>query len=158
MRDYAELVQSVHCCAENQCEICPRGDTPVGCIECKTKLADDTTDAIEELLAEVEHWKLEAAANETDRKYLIDENRKLVNSLMNFRVPHWISVEERLPDEWREVLTYSPIHSDEKNPHMIQLCWYIGFGKWRECQYGEIMEIPITHWMPLPSTEGLNEA
>ena len=65
-------------------------------------------------------------------------------------VPKWISVEERLPDEWREVLTYSPIHSDEKNPHMIQLCWYIGNGKWRECQYGEIMEIPITHWMPLP--------
>ena len=65
-------------------------------------------------------------------------------------VPKWISMEERLPDEWREVLTYSPIHSDEKNPHMIQLCWYIGNGKWRECQYGEIVEIPITHWMPLP--------
>lgn len=65
-------------------------------------------------------------------------------------VPTWISVEDVLPDEWREVLTYSPIHSDEKNPHMIQLCWYIGFGKWRECQYGEIVEITITHWMPLP--------
>ena len=53
MRDFAELSKSVHCCAEIQCEICPRGDTPYGYIECKTKLADDVADAIEELLAAV---------------------------------------------------------------------------------------------------------
>lgn len=84
-------------------------------------LATDAADAIEELLAK-------------------DTN-----------VPNkWISVEERLPEEWREVLAYSPIHSDEKNPHMIQICWYIGNGKWRETEYGEIVEIPVTHWIPLP--------
>ena len=64
--------------------------------------------------------------------------------------PEWISVEERLLDEWREVLAYMPIHSDEKNPHMIRICWYIGNGKWRETEYGEIVELRITHWMPLP--------
>ena len=53
MRDYAELSKSVHCCVDCQCEICPRGDTPFGYIECKRKLADDTADAIEELL----EWK-----------------------------------------------------------------------------------------------------
>lgn len=64
-----------------------------------SKTCDDAADAIDELLAEVKHWELEAAANETDRNYLIDENRKLVNSLMNFRVPTWISVDDELPEE-----------------------------------------------------------
>ena len=103
------------------------------------KLTNDAADAIEELLKE--------------NAELDNSGRVLMAAFARLKekVPKWISVEERLPDEWREVLTYSPIHSDEKNPHMIQLCWYIGFGKWRECQYGEIIEIPITHWMSLPA-------
>ena len=67
------------------------------------------------------------------------------------KVPTWISVEDELPEEWRAVLAYMPIHSDEKNPHMIRICWYIGYGKWRETEYGEIVEIPVTHWMHLPA-------
>jgi len=51
MRDCDELVTALHCCAENQCEICPRGDTQYGWIECKKKLTHDVTDVIEELVA-----------------------------------------------------------------------------------------------------------
>ena len=27
---------------------------------------------------------------------------------------------------------------------------YIGTGKWREAERHELMELPVTHWMPLP--------
>ena len=136
MRDYATISKRLRRYSEN-------------CVAYKldADFADavsDAADAIEELLAEVKHWELEAAANETDRNYLIDENRKLVNSLMNFRVPTWISVEERLPHYLDHVLCV--------NKYGIQMVGYLtdykegGF----RCESGMDSCDYITHWMPLP--------
>jgi hypothetical protein len=58
----------------------------------------------------------------------------------------WIPVTERLPESFVDVLSYSGHKTlfavdcvDEKGK------WYSGY----------ISECPVTHWMPLPSTEGL---
>lgn len=62
------------------------------------------------------------------------------------KVGEWIPVSERFPEEWVEVITYQP------NPFgwIIRIGVHIGHGKWREAERHEMMEIPVTHWMPLP--------
>lgn len=69
----------------------------------------------------------------------------------------WISVKDRLPEVRHAVLGYAPFH---KNIWAVTMhedgCWYFwypGTSKYDPDWYG-----PITHWMPLPSTEGLDDA
>lgn len=65
------------------------------------------------------------------------------------RNPCWIPVAERLPEEWKPVLTYQPYKNDRDKP-LIRVSWYIGAGIWRECEQANTLELPVTHWMPLP--------
>lgn len=60
----------------------------------------------------------------------------------------WISVKDRFPGEWITVLTFQPTLSDGEG--LIRTAVYIGTGKWREAERHELMELPVTHWMPLP--------
>ena len=61
----------------------------------------------------------------------------------------WISVKERLPEVWKTVLTFQPTTTYDKG--IIQTCVYIGNpGKWRQAWNHEFLELPVTHWMPLP--------
>lgn len=60
----------------------------------------------------------------------------------------WISVKDRMPGEWMTVLTFQPALSDGWG--LIRTAVYIGTGKWREAERHELMELPVTHWMPLP--------
>lgn len=63
--------------------------------------------------------------------------------------PKWIPCSERLPKEWKIVLTFQPTTTDDKG--IIQTCVYIGIpGKWRQAWNHEFLELPVTHWMPLP--------
>lgn len=59
----------------------------------------------------------------------------------------WISVKDRLPERGLSVLAI-----DEYD------CYFIGFvdkdGDWWEVM-GGMCSKTVTHWMPLPSTEGL---
>lgn len=56
----------------------------------------------------------------------------------------WISVTERLPEEWEPVLVRSKFE-------FIEVAWYIGIGKWRYTANAALFEEgSITHWMPLP--------
>lgn len=61
--------------------------------------------------------------------------------------PCWISVEEALPETEDTVLCVTK----NKRPFV---CRYDHYWKhWRVSK-----SVKVTHWMPLPSTEGLNEA
>lgn len=60
----------------------------------------------------------------------------------------WISVEERMPEEWVEVLVFVPGIGRE----IAWLCKPKGF--WRWVYSGDIIELDVTHWMPLPSPPG----
>jgi hypothetical protein len=61
----------------------------------------------------------------------------------------WISVKDRLPEIWVKVLSFQPTF-DEDCHGMIRGAVYIGNGKWRETEHHEMMELPVTHWLPLP--------
>ena len=63
------------------------------------------------------------------------------------RVPKWISVKDRLPEDDENVM----ILSNER-------ITFVGFyknGQWISYSLYAIYVNVVTHWMPLPSTEGL---
>jgi len=58
--------------------------------------------------------------------------------------PLWISVEERLPETWVEVLAFVPGVGYE-------VAWFCGAeNSWRWAWTGESVTLVVTHWMPLP--------
>lgn len=60
------------------------------------------------------------------------------------RVPRWISVEERLPDEVKYVLVAAPYEDN-----VLQQVAFLFKGGWYVYGAGEIAPT-VTHWMPLP--------
>ena len=60
-------------------------------------------------------------------------------------VQEWISVKDRLPEPWKQVLIYS-------RNDFCESAVYIGVpGKWRVTWNHEMLEADsVTHWMPLP--------
>ena len=88
-------------------------------------------------------------------------------------MPKWISVEERLPDDLEEVLILvkeTEFYGQYKEFSKSYFCQYIGCvddGEWftvwchghryikdtAKEPYADKFE--VTHWMPLPSTEGI---
>lgn len=60
-------------------------------------------------------------------------------------VQEWISVDDRLPAPWKQVLIYS-LHD------FCESAVYIGVqGKWRVTWNHEMLDADsVTHWMPLP--------
>lgn len=60
-------------------------------------------------------------------------------------VQEWIPVEERLPEDWTDVLVLSRFG-------FLETAVYTGTpGKWRAGWNGDMLESDsITHWMPLP--------
>lgn len=67
----------------------------------------------------------------------------------------WVPVTERLPEDGSDVLAYLK-YAD--NSRIAATNYYKG--TWQDCVMGRLYlteEGFVTHWMPLPSTEGLNE-
>ena len=63
------------------------------------------------------------------------------------RAPKWISVKDRLPEDDDDVLIFS-------NERVIFVGCYKN-GQWISYSLYAIYGNVVTHWMPLPSTEGL---
>lgn len=91
-----------------------------------SSLYEKATDRLEALLAENEHLR---------------EATKMV--------PKWISVRERLPENKQDVLAIS-------NDGVERRVYPANYdhGKWFDCFFME-QNKHTTHWMPLPSTEGV---
>ena len=64
--------------------------------------------------------------------------------------PKWISVEERLPETDEHYLVWC---SDNNS---CELALYYGDGEWLTEDLENITRV-VTHWMPLPSVEGLHD-
>ena len=60
-------------------------------------------------------------------------------------VQEWISVDDRLPEPWKQVLIYS-------RHDFCESALYIGVpGKWRVTWNHEMLDADsVTHWMPIP--------
>ena len=74
----------------------------------------------------------------TERAYLEDLYYEVIK-------PHWISVEDELPEENKWVLTY--------NGSSINLLMLAGNANWYD--HSVAKHLNITHWMPLPAIEGI---
>lgn len=58
----------------------------------------------------------------------------------------WISVEERLPKDWDDVLVYMP-----RGKYMLVACTYVEAGNRFWDNDNKTMKFKPTHWMPLPN-------
>ena len=60
-------------------------------------------------------------------------------------VQEWISVKDRLPEPWKQVLIYSRYD-------FCEVALYIGIpGKWRVTWNHDMLDADsVTHWMPIP--------
>ena len=127
MTDYKELVKALR-------EPCPHEN----CI-----LSHQAADAIEQLSNAVStYWRGWTLGYDAGR----EESK-----------PRWIPVTERLPEKKKYVLVCY------KNNDMAVACWFDGDENilfWRAITdegWCADCDTDPTHWMPLPSTEGLNE-
>ena len=114
-----------------------------GCIgECKTSsneprakdVLNDAADAIEELLAENKAIKQSNKDAAMRNKLLCDEI-----SRMKEKVPHWISVEDALPEIGKSVLLFNGA---------VHIGWRVDGKRFRFLS-DRYPDHP-THWMPLP--------
>ena len=72
------------------------------------------------------------------------------------QVPKWISVEERLPEDEEYVLCwYKDEFGDEWSTVGMKIQWGCGWDLDIDDNSGR--NLTVTHWMPLPSTEGLHD-
>lgn len=131
---YDEIVKSLRTCADDCNSSCKYHGVYMDSFT--EVLLDEAANAIEEL-----QQMVDASILKSDAEIIISEVAKAQ--------PKWIPIEEQLPEEWKTVLTFQPTTTDDKG--IIQTCVYIGIpGKWRQAWNHEFLELPVTHWMPLP--------
>ena len=95
-------------------------------------------------------------------KDLIIQDLRRENAELRARVQEWISVDDRLPEESGLYITFGctavPVrlpHNFDKDMGKFGVWWdYDTDGK-KHPRYRFIEAEDITHWIPLPSTEGL---
>lgn len=114
-----EIVQALRCCAEGECKDCAMHEDKQRCQE---NLLDKAAEAIERLTAE--------------------------NAALRENVPQWISVEDRMPEAWKNE------EDDTLINYMIYSPYFgIDIGNYhKEARTWLCMALPctVTHWMPLP--------
>ena len=100
----------------------------------------DVREKLIELIAKAKHICANDYSDHTEDEYIADT--LLDNGVT---VQEWISVDDRLPKDWTDVLVSSRFG-------FLETAVYTGTpGKWRVCWNGDMLEADsITHWMPLP--------
>ena len=83
---------------------------------------------------------------------LVDPTEAVADYLLDngVTVQEWISVTERLPEDDSDVLAYSR-NGEEGRIYPANYAK----GVWFDCIFTTPATDTTTHWMPLPSTEGL---
>ena len=132
MRDYEELVKRLRKLADEQF------------FDFEKSPYLQAADAIEELSKRVDE-----SIPKDDAEIIIAEVAK----------PRWIPVTERLPEEYKDVLCYYEYFRYGDYNCMFRTIdrGYYGNGRWGGAA-GQGNKNKVIAWMPLPSTEGLNEA
>ena len=62
--------------------------------------------------------------------------------------PKWFSVKEKLPENDDKYLVFTSDRND------VVIATYYGDGEWLDYDLTDLIPL-VTHWMPLPSTEGI---
>lgn len=78
---------------------------------------------------------------------------QLVEHILREKEQQWVSIKDRLPKDGQDVLAY--LNDGEET--RIAPCHYYN-GVWFDSVMNCVVVLQdVTHWMPLPSTEGLDE-
>ena len=79
-------------------------------------------------------------------KDLIIQDLRRENAELRARVQEWVSVDDRLPEPWKQVFIYSRYDFCES-------AFYIGVpGEWRVTWNHEMLDADsVTHWMLMPN-------
>jgi len=143
---YEELIESSRACAMgyngncDRCLFCGMSNDKDG--DCYQQLHKAAADAIEGLSGLIDHY-----GGETGIKNLQEYASKYWDTLE--KIPRWIPVTERLPEEHKDVLAIA----QWKDNHEVTICygrkyktrWYL------LSEPGELLKgFDVTHWMPLP--------
>ena len=90
---------------------------------------------------------LDNAIIDSDDNYGFPNTNQVADHIIRngVTVQEWISVDDRLPEPWKQVLIYS-------RHDFCESAFYIGVpGKWRVAWNHEMLDDDsVTHWMPLP--------
>ena len=154
-----EIVRALRCCADHSCSAkCPA--FPAG-LDCREEMHKEVLALIKRLTAENAVLPNgEASAIESLRKEI--EGKDMVIALaqrkqaeaeaerdaMRERVPQWISVEDRLPEVWKNERTGELVNYIVRSPY-----FGVDIGNYhKEAGTWLCMGLPctVTHWMPLP--------
>lgn len=176
---YDELVKRLRAVAdggrEEKCDGCPYEEDYPCCVDCLDKMHKEAADAIEELQkcldgVEADNDSLCATIAELERdlkrskEYEAFWEKEANEALKKFQttvasIPRWIPVTERLPEEYVNVLCYYEYYRYGEYNCMFRTIdrGYYGNGIWGG-EAGQGHKNKVLAWMPLPSTEGLDEA
>ena len=140
MTDYTKLIHALRECGERAiCNDCPIFDTCDGDID---RAMHDAAAAIEALQTDNAEmiYELEDAAKQ------IRELQDEVLSYASGSQPHWVSVEDELPDTPRMVIAYV-------DQWHIFAAYHSSGGAWKQADGFTV--VGVTHWMPIePPKEG----
>ena len=94
----------------------------------------------------------------TEKDLMIQDLRR-ENAELRARVPQWISVEDRLPDNKEHDWVLAQVVEDNGYMHIPKVMEYRQSKKdWFEETYGWLSNhnglFTVTHWMPLPAPLG----
>lgn len=127
MDDHDRLIMAIreYAC-QQECGLCPKRNET-----CIHRYARQAADAIEELKQIAEHYEETAMDYYKDVCYYLD------------RVPKWIPVTERLPEEYTRVIGFMAWKAMTAIEYQN--------GKWYLIDHLETLpDEAVTHWMPLP--------
>ena len=138
MTDYTELIRSLKACEHDECypERCDWFGKYQVDLRCKNILLANAAAAIEELQAEIR------------------ESMQKCAECSKWNEPHWVSVEDELPDNKMWVLVWHTGYQTAKKAKFIrdvapEFIFDGGGGAWQLDGWSD-NEGHVTHWMPLP--------
>lgn len=139
-RTPAKIEHGVRCCASiniDKCTGCPYQYLYKG-VGCRTQLFRDVQDYLKEIRKTAARIEVMAKQFESAQ-------------------PKWISVEERLPEHGEVVMVFAKAKPDEESllRDILSFASYWCDDGWDVDFIDDTDDITVTHWMPLPSTEGI---
>ena len=134
-----EIKRGLECCHFTECGNCPYMTENIECRE----IFSDALAYIRQLEAENDNLRLSFAKQSSEVAERNLELLKIIQQAVE-KLPKWISVEERLPDNFVSVLGYM---TDAGDLPPVRECYTVGnvFVFPALCD-----KHPVSHWMPLP--------
>lgn len=117
-----ELLPCPFCGSEAEVYVNSRGYKMVACVDCEAE-------------ADLEIWDARVCSCHGDY-HIVDANKK-VDHIPDTSEMMWISVDDRLPDEYVEVLACDKLGTIQNDHLLDDGGWLLGFND-------------VNHWMPLP--------